>query len=103
MIGRLALAALALTILAIGGQCAMAHNAMGWAYDWSCCSDHDCRPADDGEVVQEGDGWRVVPTGETFDIFHVQFAPDGRYHRCTVIPNDRGSETRCLYVPHPGS
>jgi hypothetical protein len=67
-------------------------------YARECCSGHDCRPADPGEVVAAPNGWRVVPTGEFIPRWATKRAPDGRIHRCTR-EGDPAAMTICLYVP----
>jgi hypothetical protein len=71
-------------------------------YARECCSDHDCRPAESGEVVAEPGGWRILPTGEYIPQWATRRAPDGRIHRCTK-DGDPHALTICLYVPDPGS
>lgn len=73
--------------------------------DWyasfpECCSGHDCRAANDGEVVEAPDGYRVVPSGEVYPYRHrkVRPSPDGKVHRCLKVPSDIRSETLCLFV-----
>ena len=90
-------AILAIATLA-GTSAAPAHE---W-YPLACCSGIDCGPAAEGEIEYTDSGWLVTPTGETIAFEKAQVSPDGRFHRCTMIPHDPTSGTRCLFVPSQG-
>ena len=104
MTGRLLFAAALL--FAIGAYSAGAHEAMsGWRYPASCCSDKDCREADPGEVIEKDGGWFVVPSAEYLPAgdLRVHPSPDGRFHICNQIANDRASKPWCVFTPAFGS
>lgn len=102
------------TLLGIVGAAVPAH---GW-YDSQCCSDRDCRPAIQGEIVAQGRGWLVVPTGEVFPPLygeittipngrdtssrHTYRSQDGQFHRCSA-DGQTSTMTFCIYVPDPGA
>jgi hypothetical protein len=71
-------------------------------YARECCTDHDCRPAFDGEVTRSKDGWLVTPTGELFPQWATRHSPDGRIHRCSKDADPKAM-TICLYVPDLGT
>ena len=91
---RRGVAALAAILAGAATPTATAHSF----YDSACCSDHDCHPAEPGEVVPVEHGWKVVPTGEVFTEGMVFHSPDGRFHRCSE-DGRRDGRTICLYVP----
>jgi hypothetical protein len=81
-----------------------AHQApSGWAYDYLCCSNRDCREISASQVRESPDGYVIAFTGETlaYDDRRIRNAPDGRYHWCECRAC-KDSPTRCLYVPHRG-
>lgn len=92
-------AAILVAVSLAGVVAASAHE---W-YPIACCSGIDCGPAAEGEIEFTPNGWLVTPTGETIAFDRAQVSPDGRFHRCTMIPNDPTSGTRCLFVPAQGS
>jgi hypothetical protein len=94
---RLAPVSLALACLA--GP-AGAHDIYMRADLYSCCHDHDCRPAEPGEIVEQTDGtYLVAPTGERFTSAQVKASPDGQFHRCLYEKKNIHSRTRCVLVP----
>lgn len=88
---------------------ARAHTSdTGFEYEAACCSDRDCAPAADSDVVPAAGGWFVprfnllVP----YDSRIVRRAPDGRFHFCVGVGVRDGAHVeilRCLYVPEFGS
>ena len=84
-------------ILALGPLDAAAHDF----YARECCTDHDCRPAAPGEVVQTPNGCASFRRDEVFPSWATRRSPDGRIHRCTKDA-DPAAMTICLYVPDLG-
>jgi hypothetical protein len=86
--------------LALCGRPARGHSI----YEYDCCSDRDCAPVAEGEILDVAEGYRVRLTGETFGHADpkVRFSPDGRWHRCSEGGRPQG-KTLCLYVPGRGS
>ena len=105
--GALVLAvAFALLIVVGAVRVASAHEApSGFRYDGYCCSDQDCRPADEGEIVSVSGGWHVVPSNLYVPLndHRIHRSPDGRFHICNVTAGDRKSAFWCLYIPDFGS
>lgn len=98
---RVVLACLAIPFaaLALPGR-TMAHDIYMREDLYTCCHDHDCRPAEPGEIVEEANGtYLVVPSGERFSSAEVKPSPDGRYHRCLTDKSNIRSRTRCILVP----
>ena len=83
-------------------------QAHDW-YEWDCCDNDDCRPAKQGEVIEQNGGFSIIPTGEHFKYEHdnVRYmAPDGLFHVCQYSTSAGDYQenvpiwvTRCLYVP----
>lgn len=74
-------------------------EAHSW-YEGACCSNNDCWPVHDDEVVEmRGGGWKHLPTGAEFrdrpgDV-RVRPSRDRHFHVC-VRPNSY--EGLCIYV-----
>lgn len=66
----------------------------GHWYDWHCCELDHCHPAREGEVEQEGLGYRVHGEWLSFNDVRILQSQDFRVHVC--ILNDA---VRCLYLP----
>lgn len=83
----------------------LAGVAPAFAHDWyprDCCSGRDCYPVADSDVAWTAGGWLIKATGEVVPHEKARFAPDGRFHRCSV-QGKIGERTLCLFVPGLGS
>lgn len=100
----LALAGLVVVALLIGAALvASAHDApSGWRYPLSCCHKRDCAPLDPKLIQATEQGWYLMESGEVIPYSKAREAPDGLFHRCVKRPEDRRSETLCLFVPPMG-
>lgn len=98
----LAIAAASVCAYALFVGDAKAHD---W-YDYSCCSDKDCRPIPFDAVQVTPEGYRV-PSGDVIPFASTKIKPtpaedtEQRFHWCTVAGTDTG-HTLCLYVPQGG-
>lgn len=84
---------------------ARAHDApSGWAYPLSCCSNQDCRQADDGEVKEENGGFTLMSTGEVVPHGDVRLrnSPDGLFHVCQRQTGPKAGSVICLFAPPGG-
>ena len=66
-----------------------------------CCGPTDCAPLADGQVVEERDGWLVLPFGQRLrqndpNVFPSQ---DNRYWACRFP----GQGIRCFFYPRPAT
>lgn len=93
---------------------ARAHQApSGWAYPTACCSEADCYPIGEDEVVPLPAGaYRVIRTGEVFhhpdakglpaDARQYRWSGDAQFHRCSFGGDPSAKASICLLVPQPG-
>lgn len=78
------------------------HGDVDW-YDFSCCSNNDCKVASDSDVEffedkDYGAAARHKPTGSVFIRPKFRVSRDGRFHVCinaNLLPV-------CIYIP-PGA
>lgn len=75
---------------------AFAHD---W-YDYSCCSDKDCRPIPSSAVKATKDGYYVTINGRTmaYSSPKLKVSQDDQFHLCTIGGTDDGLML-CLYAP----
>jgi hypothetical protein len=84
---------------------AMCHGAADWIRanpaTSSCCGPTDCAPLPDGQVVEERNGWFVVPFGQHFKQGDPIVFPstDNRYWACRYP----GQGVRCFFYPQPAT
>lgn len=72
-------------------------RAHSW-YDTECCSDSDCRPVHQDEVVETDKGWKHLPTGTEFTRSQVKPSKDRYFHVCIGNKSwDRG-RPYCIYI-----
>jgi hypothetical protein len=66
-----------------------------------CCGPTDCAPLADGQVVEERDGWLVLPPGQHLKQNDPNVFPsaDSRYWACRYP----GQGIRCFFYPRPAS
>lgn len=66
-----------------------------------CCGPTDCAPLADGQVVEERNGWYVVPYGQHFKQTDPNVFPstDNRYWACHYP----GQGIRCFFYPQPST
>lgn len=79
-------------------------QAHSW-YDHECCSDRDCHPLADGDVMVRIDGYYIqslgwlIPYGSAI----IRFSADEHYHVCEMIVyhSTQGAmkQPRCFYIP----
>ncbi|MBB3975963.1 hypothetical protein GGQ64_001150 [Rhizobium azooxidifex] len=95
-------------VVVVGGTVASGNPRPARAhsfYDLECCSNRDCMPVPDEEIMATKEGWRVRTTGEVigYDSWPIKHSPDGRFHRCAGLGNfGPKGRTQCLYVPDFG-
>lgn len=88
-----------IVVITVGVNAARAHSF----YDFACCSDKDCAPAQEGTVTWTPAGWSVVTpaihTVVPFDSDRIRYNPHGvpQIHICEYPKNN----LRCLYLPEP--
>lgn len=75
-------------------------NAHSW-YDLVCCSDKDCGPVPEGEVVPTAQGWLIKRTNEVIPFNEAKKSLDNDFHVCRVGGASNG-KVICLYVPPMG-
>ncbi|CDZ51616.1 Hypothetical protein NGAL_HAMBI1189_40700 [Neorhizobium galegae bv. officinalis] len=78
-----------------------AHSApAGWVYPIQCCSDKDCEPVHDANVVESPEGYLVRDSGETigYGDARIKQSPDDEFHLCRT-KSKPPSPTICLFVP----
>ena len=103
--GALALAIVAAVLLLAMMAQARAH---AW-YAGYCCNEHDCRPAEAGEVTVTNIGYKVRGFSEEipWDHWRIRQIPkeheDGKYHVCIMRGEAGQPYLRCLYVPRPSN
>lgn len=84
---------------------ASAHQApSGWVYDSDCCSEKDCRPAEDGEISLMPDGYHIAKTNEVIPYGDKRVRPsgDGHMHICqfqAYMSRVGPKKTTCIYIP----
>lgn len=82
---------------------ALAHSF----YDYSCCSDRDCKPVPTEAIRVTPKGYVYVPSGEVigYSDRRIRATPpedtQQRYHVCTTGGMPLG-KVLCLYVPQGG-
>jgi hypothetical protein len=73
----------------------------GW-YEYACCSDKDCRPVEDGYVVERVDGihvknWGVLHPSDS----RLRMSRDDKDHVCEQI-KPGNSKLMCVYLKPQG-
>lgn len=90
--------------LCVGTTVAYGHS---W-YDSACCSNKDCAPLVDGDVVEQSQGWYIQSIGEhvPYNSRKIRISKDKHFHVCKVPHTEyrNGEKTvtyfiRCLYIP----
>lgn len=86
-----------LAMLAALTAAAFAHTAAsgGWAYPFECCSDRDCEPMADSDVMEMPDHFALLATGEQVERSRARRSGDGGYHICRAPDNS----IRCFFYP----
>lgn len=81
---------------------ASAHQApLGWAYDYACCSDKDCRPVPNAEVNEGQGGYSYRGQSIPYGDRRIRQSGDEHFHVCTVAGKPDG-RVLCLYEPVRG-
>lgn len=93
---------LAIALIIVLSLKALAHDApSGWTYPYACCSDRDCRQAEQDEVRETKSGYRLTSTGEVveYQSRRIKDSPDGLFHVCQQAGNFDTGRVLCLFVP----
>lgn len=64
-----------------------------------CCGPEDCQVVPARDVVETGDGWQVLSSGERIPRREALKSHDGDFWRCQRTDGSR----RCWFFPVPGS
>lgn len=103
----------AMLVLASTGA-AIAHGAAMWIQQGGyktpegdpCCGPSDCSMDMASDVVPNGDGWKILSTGQTFTRDQPEVFPsvDQHFWTCRKYPARLGASAglkfvRCLFVP----
>ena len=105
LISAAVLAIVVFLLLLAANIAARAHDApSGWTYPLSCCSNQDCRQANDGEVKEENGGFTLMSTGETvpYGDSRIRISPDGLFHVCQPPTGPKAGSIICLFAPPGG-
>ena len=74
----------------------MSDSVLGHSwYAPECCSGYDCKPVSTEDVVETDEGWKYLPTGNTFTKDQVRPSEDRNYHVCIGPVNHK---SYCIYI-----
>lgn len=83
---------------------------LSWIPSTCCVTNECCREIDRTEIRElNNEEVEIISTGQ---VKKKQYSPDGKYYRCACdydgvnqvwTPYHQGANTRCVFVPQPGS
>ena len=69
-----------------------------------CCGDDDCRPLDDGDVLEVGGGYFIQSLALFVPFKRTQPSVDQHFHVCVLKYGwAEDNAPRCFFAPVPGS